>query len=161
LEKHSLNSGVLYPLQTFSAKRDISFESIPVFVEANSKENEKTIFSIAKKISNNASVLNSEERQFLHLSAVFACNFVNYFYTVASDILKEKDIPFDILRPLILETAKKVQEMDPEKVQTGPAVRFDKNIMDKHLTLLNSYEEYRELYMSVSKGIFDYHKKLK
>ena len=161
LQKYSSNTGVFYPLQTFLKSRMISFENIPVFVEASSKENEEIILSVARKISKIVTVLDFEKRQMLHVSAVFACNFVNYFYTIAAELLESKDISFDALRPLIMETAEKVMTMEPGKAQTGPAMRFDKNIMEKHLSLLNSNKDYQELYMSVSKGIFEYHKNLK
>lgn len=161
LEQYSANTGVLYPLLTFSKKKVISFGNVPVFVEASSKEIENYILSIAKKISNNVTVLNSEKRQILHVSAVFACNFANYFYTIAADLLKSNDIPFDVLRPLIKETSEKVMTMEPENAQTGPAMRFDENIIEKHLELLSNNKAYQELYMSVSKGIFEFHKKLK
>ncbi len=160
LGKYSSNTGVLYPLQTFSKHREINFDQIPVFVEANSKKNEKKILAIAQKISKNVSVLNSEKRLILHVSAVFACNFVNYMYTVASDLLKSNEIPFEVIRPLIMETAEKVITIDPEKAQTGPAVRFDEKLINKHIDYLKDNKVYQELYMSLSKGIFDFHKKM-
>ena len=95
----------------------------------------------------------------LHISAVFACNFVNHFYTIAADILKSKDISFDYLEPLILETAKKIQELEPEKAQTGPAVRFDENTINAHFNELNNFCDYQQLYMSVSKSIFEHYNK--
>ena len=103
----------------------------------------KLFLSIAQKISTNVSVLNSEKRQILHISAVFACNFVNYMYTIASDLLESNDIPFEVIRPLIMETAEKVMTMEPEKAQTGPAMRFDENIIEKHLELLDSNKDYQ------------------
>lgn len=159
IEKYSDNFGVLYPLQTFSKKREIDFNEIPVFIEANSVKNEKQILEITCQISDSVSVINSDKRKALHISAVFACNFVNHFYTIAAEILKSKDIPFDVLKPLILETAKKVQEIKPEKAQTGPAIRFDKNIINEHLKELNSFSDYRQLYKSISKSIFEHYKK--
>lgn len=159
LEKYSENIGVFYPLQTFSKTRNVDFNEIPIFIESNSEKNEELLIRIAKQISDNVSVVNSEKRKLLHISAVFACNFVNHFYTIAADILKSKDIPFEVLKPLILETAKKVQEMEPEKAQTGPAVRFDENIIKAHLNELNEFVNYQQLYNSISKSIFEYYKK--
>jgi predicted short-subunit dehydrogenase-like oxidoreductase (DUF2520 family) len=155
---YSNNIGVLYPLQTFSKDREIVINSIPVFVEANSKENEKLLLKLAGKISKSVSVLHSDKRKSLHISAVFACNFVNHLYTIASDLLQTKNIPFEVLRPLILETALKVQEMDPTEAQTGPAIRFDNNIITSHLQELRGLNNYEELYSSISKSIFNYHK---
>lgn len=159
LEKYSENTGVFYPLQTFSKNRDIDFSEIPVFIEANSVKNEKLLIEIASKISKSVFITDSDKRKALHVSAVFACNFVNHFYMIASEILKSKDISFDILKPLILETAKKVQEMKPETAQTGPAVRFDENIINEHLNELKTFPEFQQLYMSISKSIFDHYNK--
>ncbi|MBK6284405.1 MAG: DUF2520 domain-containing protein [Draconibacterium sp.] len=159
LEKYSDNIGVFYPLQTFSKDRKIDFQEIPVFIESNSEKNENILLQIARELSDSVFVLNSEKRKMLHISAVFACNFVNHFYTIAFDILKSKDIPFEVLRPLILETAKKVQQFEPEKVQTGPAVRFDENIINSHLNELNDFGDYQQLYRLISKSIFDRYNK--
>lgn len=153
--KYSVNTGVFYPLQTFSKNRKVDFSEIPVFVEANSDKNEKILIDLALQISGSVSVIDSEKRKTLHISAVFACNFVNYFFTIAADILKSKGIPFDVIKPLILETAFKVQEMEPWKAQTGPAVRFDENIINEHFKELEAFPEYQQLYMSISKSIFE------
>lgn len=157
LENFAENIGVLYPLQTFSKIREINFKEIPIFTEASSAENEKVLLQIARKISDSVSSLNSERRINLHIAAVFACNFVNHFYTVSSDILNSKDIPFNVLKPLIAETAEKVQVMHPKDAQTGPAVRFDENIISKHLNELKGTKNYAELYNLISRSIFETH----
>ncbi len=160
LNKHSKNTGVFYPLQTFSKTRNVDFRTIPVFVEANTPENEQILSNLAGQISDSVQLLNSEKRKALHLSAVFACNFVNHLYTVSSEILRSKNIPFEVLKPLILETAQKVQDMTPESAQTGPAVRFDENIISAHLKELEVSNGYHQLYSLLSKSIFEHHKKL-
>lgn len=159
LEKHSANIGVFYPLQTFSKARDIEFSNIPLFVEGNTESNQDLLINLARLISNQVSILNSEKRKYLHISAVFACNFVNHFYNLSAQILNSKEIDFEVLRPLILETAQKVQKLDPETAQTGPAVRFDQNVISSHLTELAGLNNYAELYKSISKSIFEHHKK--
>lgn len=156
LEKYSQNIGVFYPLQTFSIDREVDFSEIPVFIEANSAENEKKLIQIAEKISGRVSVLNSEKRLNLHISAVFACNFVNHFYTIAAEVLKSQEIPFEVLKPLIIETADKVQELEPLLAQTGPAVRFDENVISKHLETLQTYPEFQKLYRLVSESIYKF-----
>ena len=157
LKDFSTNIGVLYPLQTFSKSRNVDFNSIPVFIEANSKKNEEKLLHLANSISGNVSILDSEKRKILHISAVFACNFVNHFYSIANEVLNTKDIPFDVLRPLILETAQKVQDLEPKTAQTGPAVRFDDNIISDHLNQLSESPKIQELYNLISKCIFEYH----
>lgn len=159
LNMYSSNTGVFYPLQTFSKIRDIDFKGIPVFIEANNPENEQVLVKLANQISRGVSVLDSERRKTLHISAVFACNFVNHFYALADQLLNSKNIDFEVLRPLILETAEKVQKLKPKEAQTGPAVRFDENIISSHLKDLGNMENLNELYTLVSKSIFEFHKK--
>lgn len=161
LDKFSKNSGVLYPLQTFSKNRKIEFAKIPVFVESNSTKNEAILLALGKTISNDVRLLNSEKRKALHISAVLACNFVNHMYALAAQFLENKAIPFEVLQPLIEETAKKVQEMHPSVAQTGPAVRFDENIINHHLEQLNEFPVHQELYNSISKSIFELHQEKK
>ena len=160
LEKYATNIGVFYPLQTFSKQRDVCFNKVPVFVEANSVENENILLQVAGKISSSVTVLNSEKRKILHIAAVFASNFVNHFYAISYEILKSKEIPFEVLKPLILETAQKVQELDPKEAQSGPAVRFDENIISGHLNELKGFRNYMELYNSISKSIFEHYQQL-
>lgn len=157
MTEYSDNIGVLYPLQTFSKNRAIDFNNIPLFVEANSDENENILLEIARTISNEVSVLKSAKRKSLHIAAVFACNFVNQMYSIAAEFLDASDISFDVLKPLIYETAQKVQEHNPKEVQTGPAIRFDENIINDHLHNLKDFPEYQELYKSISKSIFELH----
>ena len=148
-----LHYGVFYPMQTFSKAKDVDFERIPVFIEGNSIETEDVIRSLANKLSQRVIRLSSADRKYLHLAAVWACNFTNYCYTVASDILGEHGIPFDVMLPLINETTEKIQKISPKEVQTGPAVRGDRNVMSKQLELMNGKEDLQELYKMLSKGI--------
>lgn len=157
LENYSTNIGVLYPLQTFSKDRQVDFSEIPVFIEASSPENGKILGHIAEKISSQVTVLNSEQRLHLHVAAVFACNFVTHFYTVAGEVLKPQKVPLDVLKPLIMETAHKVQEMEPVKAQTGPAVRYDHDVIEKHLDTLEDFPEFKKIYKIVSESIYKFH----
>lgn len=153
------NYGVLYPLQTFSKERDVNFEKIPVFIEANSKQNELFLNDFAHSISNQVQYADSEQRKSLHLAAVFACNFVNHLYAIAEKLLADKGISFDNLLPLINETAAKIQDISPKDAQTGPAVRFDKNSIQKHLDTLNNMPYEQAIYKLLSENIFRYTQK--
>lgn len=144
--------GVIYPLQTFSKTRDINFSDIPVFVEGSNPEIELFLENVAKTISNNVQHLTGEKRKYLHLSAVFANNFSNHMYTLASRIIEDEGIDFDVLKPLINETVAKVMEMKPEEAQTGPAIRLDDMVMAKHIELLKT-ENIKEIYNLISKSI--------
>ena len=153
LKPFTAKTGVFYPLQTFSKEREVDFSTIPVFVESSDKVVLYILRQLAADLGSEVYEINSEQRLKLHLSAVFACNFTNYLYTVSSDLLAEQNIPFEVLKPLILETAAKVQSNAPANVQTGPAVRFDKAVMDKHLALLEKYPAWKALYKELSLGI--------
>ncbi|RYE37350.1 MAG: DUF2520 domain-containing protein, partial [Sphingobacteriales bacterium] len=115
------NYGVLYPLQTFSKERAINMKDVPFCIEANNEENLKTLKAVAKKVSLNVSEINSIERRKLHLAAVFACNFTNHMYALAEELLENEQLDFNLLRPLIKETAEKAMVKLPKNVQTGPA----------------------------------------
>ena len=144
--------GVLYPLQTFSKERKADFSRIPFFIEASSEESMDAIAAIARGLSSDVRRMSSEDRRHLHLAAVFACNFVNHCYRLAGDILAGIGQPFSVLLPLIEETAAKVHELSPAEAQTGPAVRYDSNIIQKHLQMLQD-PAMNEIYLALSRSI--------
>lgn len=152
LEKHVKNAGVFYPLYSFNKDRKIKFKKIPVCIEATNEAGLKTLFKLAHLLSRNVYVLNSEQRKKVHLAAVFANNFTNHLYTISSDYLKSQNITFDILKPLIIDAAKRLKEYPPEAVQTGPAKRNDRKVMEQHLKMLKD-EELKEIYQLISQGI--------
>ena len=144
--------GVVYPLQTFSKSREVDFKKIPFFLEANSSEDETVLGEVARALSSDVRFLSSEERKNLHLAAVFACNFTNHMYALAEKILEEQQIPGEVLLPLIDETAAKVHVMSPAQAQTGPAIRYDENVINKHMAMLKD-PGMRNLYELISRSI--------
>lgn len=151
-EKYTPRFGVLYPLQTFSKGRKVSFDIIPFFLEANSEKDGKMLNKVASALSERVQFLSSEKRKSLHLAAVFACNFTNHIYALAEKILQEQNIPFEVLLPLIDETAAKIHNMTPAKAQTGPAIRYDENVINKHLDML-AEPETKAIYQLISQSI--------
>ncbi|MBK5194737.1 MAG: DUF2520 domain-containing protein [Proteiniphilum sp.] len=144
--------GVIYPLQTFGKNRELNFIDIPLFIEGSTPATVLFLENLARYISREVHQLPGEKRRYLHLAAVFACNFVNHMYTLSSDILLKEDIPFAMLRPLIAETMAKVTVMTPREAQTGPAVRNDEEVMRNHLELI-THPQLKELYTLISKSI--------
>lgn len=149
----ALHYGVLYPMQTFSKQREVDFSQIPCFIEANDEYALQQIGDVAHQVSSKVYHLASEDRKFLHLSAVFACNFVNHCYALSQEILEEHGIPFDVMLPLIDETAAKVHELDPKEAQTGPAVRYDENVLRAQGALLKSNPQMKDIYDRMSMSI--------
>ena len=151
----ALHYGVLYPMQTFSKQREVDFSIIPCFVEANDEFAMKQIEGLAGQISSRVYRLSSEDRKYLHLSAVFACNFANHCYAVSQELLQQHGIPFDVMLPLIDETAAKVHGMTPKDAQTGPAVRYDENVIGKQMQLLENHPYFQKIYDCMSKSIHE------
>lgn len=147
--------GVFYPMQTFSKACQVDFSRIPFFIEASGEAERKQLMELAGKLSSCVYEADSSQRRFLHLAAVFACNFTNAMYAVCERLLREQGIPFDVMLPLIDETARKVHELSPQQAQTGPAVRYDHNVMDKHLALLENTPLYHEVYKLLSRCIYE------
>ena len=149
---YSNRFGVIYPLQTFSKEREVDLKSVPFFLEASNSDDAKILSMLAGAISQDVRFLSSEKRSKLHLAAVFACNFVNHIYSLAGYILADVDIPFDVLLPLIDETAKKIHLMSPSQAQTGPAIRYDQNVINRHLSMLDD-PDMKDIYSLISNSI--------
>lgn len=145
--------GVFYPMQTFSKQREVDFRRIPVFIESNSAEDTQLLKDIAARLSESVYEADSEQRKSLHLAAVFTCNFTNHMYALAADLLKKYRLPFEVMLPLIDETAGKVHLLEPHLAQTGPAVRYDENVIHNHLQMLADEPEMQEIYELISKNI--------
>lgn len=151
--------GVFYPLQTFSKARKADFSDIPICIESNHPSTQVKLQELAKTLSSSVHQINSEERKTLHLAAVFVNNFVNHFCTIGAEILQDKKLDFNLLRPLISETAKKIETMSPANAQTGPAKRNDLTITNAHIKMLHDKPEFQKLYSFVTESIFQYYQK--
>lgn len=148
---------VFYPLQTFSKNKEYDGMSFPICIEAANPSDMSQLKSLGTVIVGKENVyeIDSAQRKTLHVAAVFACNFTNYFYSVAEEILKDRALSFDLLKPLISETISKIDERGPTKNQTGPAVRGDQKIINDHLNYLNSNPDYQHLYKLVTEQIIN------
>ncbi|MFD1142621.1 Rossmann-like and DUF2520 domain-containing protein [Larkinella insperata] len=150
-----VRTGVFYPLQTFSkGTRVLNFEEIPLCIEASDPESEAQLVTLGQELSKTVYLVNSHERMVLHLAAVMACNFTNYLFGVAKDLVDSENLEFDLLKPLIEETVQKALDArHPALVQTGPARRGDFNTLSLHMNYLNSRPDLLNLYRTLSDGI--------
>lgn len=151
--------GVFYPLQTFSKSKEVDFKTIPICIETKNEKDFEILEKVAKSISNTVYKINSEQRKALHIAAVFVCNFVNHLYQIGNNICIKNDLPFDILKPLIQETANKILTLSPNQAQTGPAKRKDIQTINAHLIFLSD-DNQKEIYKMLTKSIIDNGKKL-
>jgi predicted short-subunit dehydrogenase-like oxidoreductase (DUF2520 family) len=145
--------GVLYPLQTFSSDVALDFNSIPILVECNDPDKLKSLKNLCETISRNVSITSSEQRMHIHMAAVMACNFSNHLYRISESIVESQGMSFEILKPLILETAKKLDRLTPQQAQTGPAARGDIETINKHLDQLDSDPDLRRIYALITDSI--------
>ena len=142
--------GVIYPLQTFSRKKEVNFSSFPFFIEGNDKAMPE-IIQFTKSFTNNYQIIDSEQRLRLHLAAVVACNFSNYLFDLAEKQLSKAHLDFQLLKDLLLETVQKAVEIGPTEAQTGPAKRNDHSTIQKHLSILEGKDQ--ELYRLMTTSI--------
>jgi len=145
--------GVLYPLQTFSKTKAVDLKNVPFCIEADRTETLEKISAVAHLLSAAVAEVSSDQRKVLHLAAVFACNFTNHLYHLSSKLLAEHNLKFDLLKPLIEETAQKIRYAAPIEVQTGPAIRDDRETMKKHVNLLADSPQLQEIYVMLSNSI--------
>ncbi len=157
-KSHSEHFGVLYPLQTFSKTKDVDFSTIPIYIEANQPQHLESLKKLAAKLSNQVIEASSEQRKYLHVAAVFAGNFTNHMYAIAANLLEEKGLHFDQFLPLIRETANKIQTIHPQEAQTGPAVRFDEEVINRHMNMLED-RNLQKIYHLLSENIHEAAKK--
>lgn len=144
--------GVFYPLQTFSKKKQVDFHVVPICLESENAADYKVLEQLARTISGIVYPVSSAQRQALHVAAVFVSNFVNHMYDLGGEICNDNAIPFDILKPLIKETADKIQEMPPREAQTGPAVRNDIKTIARHVNFIKD-NNLKELYTLLTQSI--------
>ena len=151
LDKYFDNYGVLYPLQTFKKNTSINLNNTPFLIEGNNKDIEKNLNELASSFSKKVYKINSSTRLKIHLSAVFACNFSNHMIVLAKKISQESDFDFSLLLPLIKKTFNQIDN-NPSKLQTGPALRKDKKVMNKHLDNIHD-ENLKMIYKLISESI--------
>lgn len=145
--------GVFYPLQTFSKSKEVDFQAIPILLEVSNSSQLDLLKNLASSISNRVEVVTSAQRKSLHIAAVFACNYTNFLYAIAQQLLEEHDLDFGLIRPLVKETADKAQLHAPKDVQTGPAIRKDMSIVRDHIKFLEYKKDWQEIYKLLSEEL--------
>ena len=146
--------GVFYPLQTLSKNKEIELAKVPICIESENNKDLVLLETISKYIGCKTYKIDYNERKILHLAAIFSNNFVNHMFTIAKEILDDKNLDFNILKPLINETVDKIHKLDPENAQTGPAIRNNNEIILNHIKTLKK-DDHKKLYELMTKLIKD------
>lgn len=154
LQKFTSRYGVIYPLQSIK-KEMMPWADIPFLIDGSTEEVTHQIAQLAYSISNTVSQASDDKRLALHTAAVIVNNFTNHLYAMAESFCKYENVDFNLLKPLIMETAKKIQDNSPSQLQTGPAIRKDIHTLDKHLRLLSAYPKIRTMYLRITDSIMN------
>lgn len=152
-------TGVFYPLQTFSRGRNVDFNGLPFLLESSDSLLYAELKGLAESTGGRTFSVSTEQRIMLHLAAVFICNFTNHMLSGGKQVADKTGLPFDILYPLLQETVSKAMAIGPENAQTGPAVRNDRNTIEKHMELLSFSPELQKMYREITMSIINYHSK--
>jgi predicted short-subunit dehydrogenase-like oxidoreductase (DUF2520 family) len=159
LKPSAKNYGVIYPLQTLSKKTHLDFfNNVPLCIEANNEDNTRKLSELANKLSGRVYLVNSEDRKVLHLAAVFVNNFINYMYVAAARIMNNRNMPIEMLMPLIGETFKVIEQSEFKSINeilTGPAVRNDMETIRKHIELLKDFPDLKKVYELITNNIIN------
>lgn len=153
LKDVSKNFGIFYPLQTLSRNVSVDFSVIPICVDASNAHTLAILRDLASSLSSKIIEVNDEQRFAIHVAAVFANNFTNHLFSISQMILERSGLSFEIFKPLISETVRKIQNHDPLNVQTGPAVRRDHKTIENHLEYLKHDGRFAEIYKMLSDDI--------
>jgi predicted short-subunit dehydrogenase-like oxidoreductase (DUF2520 family) len=157
-KKQFIETGVFYPLMTLSKNISLDFRTVPICIESQNEKTEDILVNLARKLTKKVYLIDSKERQTLHLAAIFASNFTNHLWAISKEIVEEQNIEFEILKPIIEETLKKAMEADhPAEVQTGPAIRNDTGTIQNHLALLKDDHDLQKVYKALTNSIQDWH----
>jgi predicted short-subunit dehydrogenase-like oxidoreductase (DUF2520 family) len=154
------NYGVVYPLQSLRIGME-PIPDLPLLVDGNSPDALALISDFAHSLSNQVTTVGDTERSKLHLSAVITGNFTNHLFSLAQDYCDKEGLDFSLLLPLIRETIDRMKFYSPGAVQTGPAIRNDRETLRKHVAMLEQYPALKKLYKTFSRSIRDFHRESK
>ena len=157
LKQASRNYGVLYPLQSLRKEmKDLPL--IPMLVDGNTIEDLTLIYDFALSLTNQVQKANDEERLRYHLAAVMVNNFSNHLYTLVRNYCLQNGTDFNLLLPLVQQLPQRLSEHSPEDLQTGPAIRNDRETINKHLDLLANHPQIRSLYQLFTESIQNHYR---
>lgn len=153
LSNSSSHYGIFYPLQTMTKLSKVDFKNVPLLIEGSDESTTRKLEALAKTISQNVHRVDEQQRQWIHVAAVFANNFTNHLYSISESLLLGHELPFDILKPLIFSSIENLQQFSPNQIQTGPAARGDSNVIEKHLMLLADDTRLQAIYRILTESI--------
>lgn len=153
----SENVGIFYPLQTIVKGNALDFKHVPILIEAGNEKTIAVLNELAQSISMHVHQTDEQQRQWIHVAAVFANNFTNHLFGISEALLLSQQLPFEILKPLIYRSIENLERYSPSAIQTGPAIRNDAEVMAKHIELLGDDTRLKQIYQILSESIMATH----
>jgi predicted short-subunit dehydrogenase-like oxidoreductase (DUF2520 family) len=150
--------GVLWPIYSILKDDLPQHRNIPTVWEGSTPKAKQVIEELGNCISDMVFYADSEQRRWLHLSAVIGNNFTNHLLTICEEICTEKQMPFPLLFPIIIQTLERVTANSPMLLQTGPARRGDTVVLQKHMEMLESHADWQLIYDAISNSIKNMYK---
>ncbi len=152
LKKYSNRYGVLYPLQ--SMRKELNhLPEIPFLIDGVNDEETNILAQFCTSLNCISEKANDEQRLAMHTAAVVVSNFTNHLYALAEKFCHNRNINFNMLKPLIVETASRLEYASPAEMQTGPAIRKDLATIERHLSILDEHPKLKVLYDQLTKSI--------
>lgn len=155
----SENHGAFYPFQTFTKDVKTDFTKVPICIEASNDKTLNNLKLIADHLGCKSHFIDEKGREILHLTGVFAANFLNHCVSISEEILKENNIDTNIIKPLLEQSFYKILNIGATNSQTGPAIRNDIPTLNKHVNLLKDNEQYSNVYKVLTESIKEWKKK--
>lgn len=147
------NFGIFYPLQTMTKFGKVDFKNVPVLYESSNENTSARLKELASSISKNVHYVDEQQRQWIHVGAVFANNFTNHLFGISESLLGDHGLGFEILKPLIFKSIENLNSFSPNDIQTGPAVRKDYETIEKHIQLLGDDARLQNIYRILTESI--------
>lgn len=159
-EANVKNYGVFYPLYSFLKAQAEDFSEIPIMLESVNETSNKWLHRLANKLSNNISVVNSQDRKKYHMAGILVNNFTNHLWAICQEMLDNSGLAFENLKPILKETANNAMKSEQlYDLQTGPAKRNNQKIINSHIELLEDNKDLQELYQCMTRLITKKHNK--
>jgi len=160
LQNTSNNFGIFYPLQTMTKAAKVDFKNVPILIEGSNRQTTLKLEELARCISKNVHMVDEQQRQWIHVAAVFANNFTNHMFGISEQLLLSHGLPFEILKPLIFNFIQNLENHSPSEIQTGPAIRGDFKTIEKHIQLLGDDTRLQKVYQVITESIIEQASKL-
>jgi hypothetical protein len=153
LSKFGAGYGVIWPVYSIVKNNIPTERNIPTVWESSNNDTADYIKTITASYTDITHQADSQQRKWLHLSAVLSNNFSNHLFAISEKLCEEQQLPFSLLLPIIQQTVSRLHSLTAFSQQTGPAKRNDELVLQSQITMLQSHPDWQILYDAISTSI--------